>query len=235
MNRTLSIVLPLILAIIMAQVEAQTPQSQPSTTRPMNITVDVDDCFVPVPPGGEVKVPVEAPPIRIDINKVDARFYNGESIVFTATIRRNLNGYLYLFVVDSEKNTKCIFPNAWHYANGINHTVKGGDQITIPGEGSGFRFRATAPFGKDTIFAVLSQEPLDPARVGAQSFTDSMTTAIDTIRLMSVVEEMLAANVFIGQVAITTLSKEAASAVVTHESSPMVIRPVRPGFRLFQR
>jgi hypothetical protein len=98
-------------------------------------------------------------PARVEVttNKpgAGASFRTGEEIRYLVT--STVDGYLYLFHVDAEKNVLRIYPN--HLQRDARVTA--GSGVEVPGRGAAFKFEASPPFGLETTFAVITPVPLD--------------------------------------------------------------------------
>lgn len=128
------------------------------------------------------------PILDIGFDRLEACFTEGERVVVTVTVRKDVEEkYLYLFNVDCSGQTSVLYPNAWHERNGEPNLIKGGTQLTIPSpENKGFRIEVVGPsFGTERLIAVLTAEPIDPTKVGAESFTTADVTPVDSIRFKS--------------------------------------------------
>jgi hypothetical protein len=96
---------------------------------------------------------------RVDVTTnrpgTGASFRQGESIQYF--VNSTMDGYLYLFHVDADRKIVRIFPNP-HQPSA---QVRAGVPVEVPGAGAPFRFEASAPFGLETTFAVVTPAPLD--------------------------------------------------------------------------
>jgi hypothetical protein len=84
-----------------------------------------------------------------------ANFRLGEEIKYFVT--STIDGYLYLFHVDADKNTLRLFPNQYQR----EARIATGAAIEFPSPGAPFKFEASPPFGLETTFAMVTPVPLD--------------------------------------------------------------------------
>jgi hypothetical protein len=84
-----------------------------------------------------------------------ANFRMGEEIRYFVT--STIDGYLYLFHIDADKNVLRIFPNQFQREARVN----AGAALEIPAPGAPFKFEASPPFGLETTFAMVTSVPLD--------------------------------------------------------------------------
>ena len=68
-----------------------------------------------------------------------------------------IDGYLYLFHVDADKNILRIFPNQYQR----EARISAGAPLELPAPGAPFKFEASPPFGLETTFAIVTRVPLD--------------------------------------------------------------------------
>jgi hypothetical protein len=84
-----------------------------------------------------------------------ANFRLGEDIRYFVT--STIDGNLYLFHIDADKNILRIFPN--QYQREVR--VSAGAALEVPAPGAPFKFEASPPFGLETTFAIVTSVPLD--------------------------------------------------------------------------
>jgi hypothetical protein len=84
-----------------------------------------------------------------------ASFRLGEEIKYLVT--STMNGYLYLFHIDADKNILRIFPNQYQR----EARISAGAALEVPGPRAPFKFEASPPFGLETTFAIVTAIPLD--------------------------------------------------------------------------
>jgi hypothetical protein len=84
-----------------------------------------------------------------------ANFRLGEEIKYFVT--STIDGYLYLFHVDADKNILRIFPNQYQREG----RIRAGAALEVPVPGAPFKFEASPPFGLETTFAIVTAVPLD--------------------------------------------------------------------------
>jgi len=148
----------------------------------------------PAPPVQATVKPQTLPILDIGFDRINSVYCEGERVVITITVRKDgvNKKHLYVFNVDSEGETTVLFPNVWHKEHGLGNLVQGGVQFTIPAsDNDGFHLEVVGPnFGTEKMIAVLTDEPIDPARVGAKSFTNSCATPIDSFKFKKVIPVM---------------------------------------------
>ena len=199
MKRTCLFLTTVALIFAATNINAQTEKRTLPSIRTKNLVVaeDVIDNSVVREGNGTTNSVTIAP------NRLNATFYEGENVHFTVTTRKDADGYLYVFCVDCNGNTNCLYPNIWHHRNGIETKISGGEQIKVPAnENAGFKIKVAAPFGIDHCYAVISKEKIDPAKVAVASFTKSNTTPVDTVRFKALVAEI---DEQPGSIAVTTI------------------------------
>jgi len=105
---------------------------------------------VPVPPekkaGAEPVVTTEGV-LHVEFELAGGRteFREGESLQYR--IRSNRDCYVALLCRQSDETTVVLFPNRWHPES----FIKGGLDVLIPAEDSGFQIIVSPPFGVDTV------------------------------------------------------------------------------------
>ena len=68
------------------------------------------------------------------------------------------SGHLVLLDINAAGEMTQVFPNELSLASGVSGTVRAGEALRLPGEGAGFRFKATPPAGAGMLLAVVSAE-----------------------------------------------------------------------------
>lgn len=84
-----------------------------------------------------------------------ANFRLSEEIRYFVT--STMDGYLYLFHIDADKNVLRIFPNQYQR----EARTSAGATLEVPVPGAPFKFEASPPFGLETTFAIVTVAPLD--------------------------------------------------------------------------
>lgn len=95
---------------------------------------------------------------------------DGQPLVFTIDVPRS--GYLNVVSINASGEPTVLFPNRLHPGNRV-----AAGRFTLPDAQMAFQVRATAPFGRTTVAAFLTQDPLDLTTdhppLGAASATKS--------------------------------------------------------------
>ena len=86
-----------------------------------------------------------------------ASFRLGDEIKYFVT--STMDGYLYLFHSDADKNVTRIFPNQYQ----PEARISAGTTLEVPVAGAPFKFEASPPFGLETTFVVVTRTPLNEA------------------------------------------------------------------------
>jgi hypothetical protein len=84
-----------------------------------------------------------------------ASFRLGDEIRYV--VGSTVDGYLYLFHIDADKNVLRIFPNQYQK----DARVTAGSSVEVPVSGAPFKFEASPPFGLETTVAIVTAMPLD--------------------------------------------------------------------------
>jgi len=95
--------------------------------------------------------------VEITTNRpgLGASFRRGEEIKYFVT--SSVDGFLYLFHVDADKNILRILPNAYQREGRVAARA----WVQVPGAAAPFKFEASPPFGLETTFAIVTDVPLD--------------------------------------------------------------------------
>ena len=87
--------------------------------------------------------------VRVSVDKADNVYAKNE--LLRAYVTSSEDGYLYLMYRDSEGKVSVLFPNRFQQDNFIQKN----ETVTIPPVGSKFQIRMDAPFGEETLKAVV--------------------------------------------------------------------------------
>lgn len=95
--------------------------------------------------------------VEITTNRpgLGASFRRGDEIKYFVT--SSLDGFLYLFHVDADKNVQRIFPNSYQR----DARIQARAWVQVPDSGAPFRFAASTPYGLETTFAIVTDISLD--------------------------------------------------------------------------
>lgn len=100
--------------------------------------------------------------IKVGLTANGARFQTGDKLVVRVTADRD--GFLGLFSVNARNEVNQIFPSQ----QGQNHAIRANQVVQIPAETDDFEYVMGAPFGTETIKAVVATEPF-----GKLEFSDA--------------------------------------------------------------
>jgi len=110
--------------------------------------------------------------VRVDVDKPDRVYYEGEQLV--ARVRSSRDGYLFLFNYRPDGTVQCIFPNAFQKEN----RIRAGEEVIVPAPEAPFVFRIRPPFGEEILQAVVCLEAVPPQQLGVASLTEQASTPV---------------------------------------------------------
>lgn len=84
-----------------------------------------------------------------------------EGDLLKITVKSSESGYLYLIDRDVKGNIVLMYPNGYHPDN----RIEGGKEVSIPSDGMEFDLQTRAPFGKETIQAIVSRKKLQLSKL----------------------------------------------------------------------
>ena len=107
-------------------------------------------------------VPVERPSTQpqsfyVNVSVDHKNHFYEEGDKMTVTVKSSKPGYLYLFYKDASGAVTVLFPNRFH----SNNYIEAKKKITIPNVAMSFELQTTAPFGTETLQAIVSLQELD--------------------------------------------------------------------------
>ena len=73
-------------------------------------------------------------------------------------VESDRSGHLVLIDINAAGEMTQIFPNELSLGSGVSGVVRAGEALRLPGDGAGFRFKATPPAGAGVLLAVVSEE-----------------------------------------------------------------------------
>jgi len=111
--------------------------------------------------------------VRVDVDHPDRVYMDRELMKVTVVSERA--GYLYLLYKQADGSEVCLFPNKIQRDNRIPANRK----LTVPAADSDFNLRIGAPFGKETLIALVTLKPLTADKFGAKSLTANDATVVD--------------------------------------------------------
>ncbi|MBQ4143912.1 MAG: DUF4384 domain-containing protein [Thermoguttaceae bacterium] len=97
--------------------------------------------------------------VNISMDHQDRVYEEGDRMHVTVTSSRS--GYLYLLYKDAVGNVSLLFPNKFEQ----NNKIEANTQILIPSQEMNFDLTTQAPFGKETLQAVVTLQPIKDASV----------------------------------------------------------------------
>ena len=103
--------------------------------------------------------------------------HDGECVKLLGVVI-NSGGRVYVFNIDGQGNAVCLYPNKF-VPKGVELKLKDGDKVAIPAPDADFCLKVQAPFGKERIYAILTDEPIDPMSVNAKSFENASVTKVN--------------------------------------------------------
>jgi len=110
--------------------------------------------------------------VRIDVDHPDRTYAANEEMKVSAVVNRD--AYLYLLYQSATGEIQCVFPNCVQADN----LIRAGEPVMVPAAGAAFRFRVTAPFGREVLKAVATLQKMDPRQLGVASLTEKSITPI---------------------------------------------------------
>ena len=192
--------------------ETITPKCYTTNTRIVKKSLAVMEVSVPV------TLPLtDAPPEPAGIEQVEKTrgliftadktvVPEGECVTFSGVLKES-SGFLYVFNIDNEGTAWCLYPNRY-VPDGTELRLQDGDRVVLPAPDAAFCFGAIPPFGKERIYAVLTNEPINPALVNAKSFVLESATKVDAVLLeKSVIPTLVRRKADITYIEIVTIPK----------------------------
>ena len=98
--------------------------------------------------------------VRVDVDHPDHVYYDGQEMRVTVSSERA--GHLYLIYHDAQGKLTLLFPNIAQQDNAI---PAGQNVVTVPRPDANFRLVIGAPFGRETLKAIVSERPLKDLEV----------------------------------------------------------------------
>jgi len=143
--------------------------------------------------------------VEITTNLGDQQIYvEGDHISFLVSISDD--AYLLIVYEDAEKNVWQLLPND------VNQQSKfgAGIYIPIPGAEQAYRFRASAPFGQESLLVFASSTPFSNLKSSqTRNSMRLLDTTIEQLKiLLSARNPKLTSNVSMSTLTITTKSKD---------------------------
>ena len=115
--------------------------------------------------------------VRVTVDHKDRIYAKGELVYVTVVSGKP--GYLYLLYKQADGSTKCLFPNLYE----SNNKIEARTPITLPTANQGFNLRCNKPFGKELLYAIVSEKPLAVEQLGVKSLTKNVMTDINLEKL----------------------------------------------------
>lgn len=120
--------------------------------------------------------------VLVNVDRADCRYSEGDTVVVTA--KSSADGFLYLLHIGANGAETVLIPNEYQ----ANNEIKANAVISFPAPSAGFRFRVSAPFGKETIKAFVTKERLKS--VDLSKFTTAVATALDNTTSTNMLKEL---------------------------------------------
>ena len=121
---------------------------------------------------GNIRNPHPAFVIRVEVDKPDRVYFEGETL--EARIKSSRDGYLFLFNYRPDGTVWCIFPNSFQRDNAI----RAGEEIVVPAPEAPFVFQICPPLGQEVLQAIVSVKPVEPQQLGVFSLTEAQSTQL---------------------------------------------------------
>ncbi|MCS7237122.1 MAG: caspase family protein [Thermoguttaceae bacterium] len=121
--------------------------------------------------------------VRISVDQPDRVYVEGETL--TITVQSTHAGYLYVFNRRPNGEWICILPNKFQ----LEARIKPGEKVHIPAPDADYVFRIRPPFGREILWAVVTERPLDLKSFDPAKVRERTTTGVDFRELKSVVVE----------------------------------------------
>ncbi|WP_254508866.1 DUF4384 domain-containing protein [Anatilimnocola floriformis] len=139
---------------LMAQ-EPTPPQPPTTTTTPASTASPPATTPAVEPTPGSNLIPAKpAFLMNVAVNRKDATYSQGERL--TVRFKAEVDCHVYLLYHQADGSTVLIFPNKAQPDN----SVKANTEVSLPKAGDEFRFRVSAPFGKEALQVVAGKQPI---------------------------------------------------------------------------
>jgi hypothetical protein len=122
--------------------------------------------------------------VRVDVDRRDRVYEEGEEVLIT--VESEKQGYLYLIYCAANGRVHCLFPNKYQTTN----PVPAGKRIVVPSADAEFALRVRAPYGGETLTAVVSLEELPFDKHGIPTLTDESATPLTAVIVKDIAVEM---------------------------------------------
>lgn len=93
--------------------------------------------------------------IRVDVDRADRVYYEGEPMTVSVTAEKDCYVYLLYYLADG--SSLCLYPNRLAKDN----LLKGKVPMTYPARGANFAFRTRPPYGEELLQVVATTRPVD--------------------------------------------------------------------------
>ena len=98
--------------------------------------------------------------IRVSVDKPSRIYAEGELV--KAKVMSKSSGYLYVIHSNPNNELNMLFPNKYC----TNNRIPANQEIDIPMANAGFKLRVVAPFGKEVIKVLLTDQPIAKGALG---------------------------------------------------------------------
>lgn len=109
--------------------------------------------------------------VRVSVDRADATYQDGDSMV--VTMRTTRKGYAYLFYASADRAVSCLFPNKFH----TNNEIDANRDVIVPGPETNYRIRIGKPFGKEVLKLVVTARPL--TQLAMQTLINAIAAPLD--------------------------------------------------------
>ena len=95
--------------------------------------------------------------VRLEILP-STRLHKGQEVKYR--LRSERSGHLLIVDVRPDGEVTQIFPNFWSEELGVGAAIGAGRAVVIPNDFYGFRFRISPPYGRGSLFAIVTEDPV---------------------------------------------------------------------------
>ena len=122
--------------------------------------------------------------VRVDVDRPDRLYEEGEEVLVTVESQRE--GHLYLIYCAANGRVHCLFPNQYQ----SDTRIPARKRIVVPSPDAEFALRVRAPYGKETLTAVVSLRELPFDEYGVPTLTGANATPLPVAIVKDIAVEM---------------------------------------------